>query len=228
MYSNKITISFRILKKMIAVALILGVYSCRSTDISLLHPKTKIETLLPALIPTFDFESFGKRFPHFLTIGSDSPPSIAYGSFTVLTKNNSHVADFNIIFQRDVEENICVYDTYGQKKGTIMCSLIDARQVDKGWWLIPSSCLFFIPNLLGMPLGASESEMQIEVTIFDDQHHLVGKYRSDVHKKKTYVAAYWGYSEPETRNYLIVFTKCMDEIKRQIANDYHRLSTALQ
>ena len=228
MYSKKITTSFCVLKKILLVALILGAYSCRSTDISMLHPKTKIETLLPALTPTFDFESFGIRFPHLITAGGDLSPSFVYGAFAVLANNSRHVADFNIIFQRDIEKNICVSDTYGNKKGTIKCSLIDARGVDKTWWLIPSCCLLFIPNLFGMPCWASEAEMQIEVAIFDDNNNLVGKYRSDVHQHKTYVAAYWGYNDPETRNYLLVFTKCMDEIKRQIANDYHRLYTALQ
>ena len=155
-------------------------------------------------------------------------PSFSYGAFAVLTNNSKHVADFNIIFQREVEENICVSDTYGQKKGTIICTLIDARGVNKGWWLVPSCCLLFIPNILGFPLGAFETEMQIEVFIFDVNNNLAGKYRSDIHKQKTYAAAYWGYNEPETRNNLLVFSKCMDDIKHQITNDYHRLNTVLQ
>jgi hypothetical protein len=206
--------------------LMFGVNSCKSLDSSTLHPKMKSEKLLPPLTPVLDVESFASRFPLAVTYGAGDGVSAVSG-----TRSNPHIADFNLIFQRDVEKNISEFDLMGEeKKGTIKCSFIDASGKYKGVvWNVISWFTLGIPYLFGMPANVREDEMQIEVSIFDIENRLVGRYRSDVHKNTSYNAMYWGYKEAVLPhiNYRLIFTKCMEDIKRQIEKDYSKLYDAL-
>ena len=203
-------------------------YSCKSLSPETLRPKTKNEKLLPPLTSVFDYESFYSVFP--ITISSGTVDTGAYGTgaFTAATYKNPILEDFKIIFQRDVNGNICVFDLDETRNGTIKCSLIEANGKQKYWWLIPSSLTFFIPNLLGMPLGSVEQELQIEVSIYDRNNNRIGRYTSDLHKDKSFSAMYYGYKSPSSKTNRLIFTKCMEDIKRQIEKDYNRLNEALK
>ena len=202
------------------------VSGCRSVNTSLLRPKTKIEKLLPVLTPVFDDLSFSRRFVSLIATGVGTATTGESVTYSMPTYYNPNVSNFFSIFQRNVEDNICVSDL-SKPKGSIKCSLIDAYGNMKTGWAILSVCLLCIPNLFGLPLLGIENELQIEVSIFDSKNDLVGRYRSDLYKEKSYFAMYWGYNAPEIRNNIVAFTKCMEEIKHQIEKDYDRLNAAL-
>ncbi len=204
-------------------AIVLSANSCRTLNSAALNPKMKNEKLLPPLTPVLDMESFGFIFGITQTYVS----SPGFTTMTMTAYSNPVLNDINVIFRRDVSENICA-GLLGNK-GTIRCRAIVGVQEAGGiGWLVASGLTFFIPNLLGMPIWNIESELQVEAAIFDVNNILIGQYISDSHCQKTYAAAYWGYFQPDRKNVRDIFTTCMEDIKRRIANDYDRLNDALK
>ena len=202
--------------------------SCKPLRITTLDPKVKNKQLLPPLDFVLETTSFGTIFGEVQSKGN------IYGNLggTISTETSSsqnpRINDFNVIFQRDVLNNIC--ELYGDKKGKIRCQAVVGKDNKNFGWMFLSIPLCFIPNFLGMPIYSHKTKLQIEVTIYDVNNRLVGKYTSDFHKQKSYAAMYWGYSIGNTpaRNVRLIFTECMEDIKRQIEKDYNRLNEALQ
>ena len=234
---NKIKGVFLILVAMISF----GFNSCKTLDMATLSPKVKNENLLPPLNSVLDVESFGSVFGLTKTIGYGSfggasknigrGYAIGYGTTSMksTTYSNPILNDIEVIFNRDVE-NIC--NLLGTPKGSMKCRVIVGEEKIYGGagWAVLSGFTLCIPNLFGMPIASPKGNLQIEVTIFDNNNSVVGKYTSDFHKQKTYVALYWGYSYNNSmkRNARLIFIGCMEDIKRQIAKDYDRLVKALQ
>lgn len=215
------------MKKLLLIcAVMLGLNGCVALSSTTLSPKIKNEKLLPPLVPVFDGESFFTHYPSSITLGSGA----VIGSTAIMnssTFSNPTLGDFDFIFQRDVDENICVPDmSYGEKKGTIRCSMYYAEYKEKFGWMIPSGLTLFIGCLLGMPSMSSESGLQIEVFVFDGNNKLVGKYRSDIHKRKHRHTLY-NTVKPRA-NQREMFIACMEDVKRLIASDYDRLNDTLE
>ena len=212
----------------VGTIMLFSISSCKTViSTTTLHPKMQNEQLLPPLTPVFDTESFGIRFPLQVSSMVNAGHQIMGAAGTY---DNPNLTNFRMIFQRDVEKNICRPNLDDKAKGTIKCSLVDAYDRTKEWWLIPSLLSGFTLNLLGMPRTTQYDELQIEVTIFDIENKLIGKYSSDALKSKTYTALYWGWgiSAANDVNKRKIFTECMEDIKRQITKDYSRLYDALK
>jgi len=225
----------------ILVVVAFGFNSCKTLDMSTLSPKMKNENLLPPLNPVLDVESFGSVFGLTKTTGHGSVSgasanigggyAIGMGSISMksTTYSNPVLNDIDVLFNRDVE-NIC--NLSGTPKGSIKCRLIVGEEKMSGGigWGLLSSVTLCIPNLLGMPIRSPKCNLQIEVTVFDNNDSVVGRYTSNFRKQKTYIALYWGYSYNDSmrRNARLIFTDCMEDIKRQIGKDYTRLMDALK
>ena len=221
-------VSFIILM-LCASALCFSASGCKSLDNTMLNPANKNQALLPPLNPVFDVESFGTVFP--LSISRGSAYATSYGaSFSSATYSNPTLHDINLIFERNVEGNICVPDFTGQKKGTIKCKLVSGDHSENLGCLAPSILTIFTLNLLGMPIVSDTIDLQTEVTIFDRNNRLIGKYTSDSYSHKSWTALYWGYSGKDApRNSArVVFIKCMEDIKQKIDKDSNRLNNALR
>jgi len=207
---------------MIALVFFVG-SSCKSLDNTTLNPKMKNEKLLPSLKPVFDEDSF----------------SVMYGTYVrsnYMVRYSPSLDDIKKIYERDLP-NIC--DFSGRAKGTIKCKAIDGKEEDRFWGNTSSAGCFFmfvtvgtlgISPLFGIPIQDTNSELQIEITIIDSNNYVVGRYKSDMHKQRTWQALYWGYNMDNAfrRNARLVFIACMEDIKRQINEDYYRLVKALQ
>jgi len=213
---------------------------CKSLNPTLLNPQMNNERLLPPLTPVFNEESFGTVIPLFISSGDSKMFGLGFGSSSTevaiiqsfsktITYRNPVINDLKTIFERDVERNITA-SSNGQQNGTIKCRLIDGKHSEGLGWCIFSSVTLGLFNLLGMPVSSNKYNLQIEVAIFDNNNNLVGRYTSDFHNQKSYMALYWGYSESNApRNSArIAFTKAMEDIKQQIEKDFDRLNRALR
>ena len=213
---------------LLAAGVIFSANSCKSLDYATLSPKMKNDKLLPPLTPTLDVASLGSVFPITQSVGSGY---VGYGTVSVYTSTHTNpvMNDLDVIFQRDISTNICDGLT-GTAKGSINCRAVVGKERRPRTWLVISGLTLCIPNLFGMPFGSSTAELQIEVTIFDGNNNIAGRYTSDIHKQKSYMAMYWGYSESDVyrKNARFVFTACMEDIKQQISRDYDRLIRTLQ
>ena len=200
--------------------------------ISTLQPKMKNDKLLPVLIPAIDANSFASIFGSTRTTGSGQTNyyggQTTYQNWSSTTYTNPRINEINTIFERDVLGNISA--SYGTTKGRIVCKAVIGYNSENLGWLVPNILLACVPAIFGAPMSSWKTQLQIEVMIYDVNNNVVGRYTSGLYQQKTYVAAYWGYhrGNSEPRSVRLVFTKCMEDIKRQIQRDYNRLNTALQ
>ncbi len=158
-----------------------------------------------------------------------------YGATYSSTTANPAFNDIKTIFERDLEN---ISQISGAPKGSIRCRAIDGKSKDGKHRMsveafslaVASGLTLCTANLVGMPISCSKSKLQIEVTILDSNNNVIGRYISDFHKSKSYVAMYWGYSlsQAPRKDARYVFTACMEDIKYQIEKDYTRLTEALK
>lgn len=218
---------------------------CRTVSIP---PQSRLVNLLPELTPLIDEASFIRGgYASAVTTGTStafafgSPLGVhGIGSHASATFSNPMLAMYAQVFQSDVERNISTINVTGNPYGFIVLSLVGSRRDHAGFgWTILSGLTAFIPNLFGMPAGAVEHVMQIEVSIYNRSGNRIGRYRSDIHRKRNYLAMWWGYGprwgdgphvvgSASIQSRLEAFTAGMEDIKRQIAWDRNRLVRELQ
>jgi len=222
--------------------LILGLIftSCRSLKLADLKPEPKNNKLLPTLQIRIDINSFESAY----TLGKATSTSsgTVYGQSTTgqnktqvsgigvsvsstTVSKDPRIQDAITIFDRDVKDNIT--NPYGESKGYILFKINASNsKVNLGWALL-SGVTLMIPNILGMPMSAYKIELDVDVEIYDNSEKLIGRYNG-VAKKKTYVAAYWGYGKDLERVANIKAVRAaMNQIKLQIENDYEKIISKL-
>lgn len=216
--------------------------SCATLNMTDLKPYPKNSSLLPALEPRIDMNSFESAY----SMGYSTGTSTGYG--TAITKNSAigiavnrssmskdpRVQDAITIFDRDVKDNIT--NPYGDKKGYILCKItVGSTKTGGLGWAFLSGLTLMIPNLFGMPFGVNKTSLDLEVEIYDLNENLVGKYNAQCYDK-TWIAMYYGYSgfgqdksaTPAARISSINAFKCaMNDIKSQIDKDFVRLNKEL-
>ncbi len=229
------------MKKLLFFFLIVtSLTGCKTLYLSELNPTQKYgNTSLPSLTPLIDVSSFETVFAASSTTTSsagymsgfnigNTPYVVGNSLSTSSTFRNPTINDLKVIFENDVRNNICT--KYGANKGYISCSVVTGANYNPlgAWWLTWCvGCGFW--QLLGVPTGSAKTYLQIQVNIFDINKNLVGSYTSPYIKSKAYVALYWGYTSATARRKTArdAFKECMDDIKKQIANDAKRLTAAL-
>ena len=216
--------------------------SCATIQMSDLKPYPENSSMLPALEPRVDMNSFESVY----SMGYSTGTTTGYG--TSITKNSAlgiainrssmskdpRVQDAITIFDRDVKDNIT--NPFGDKKGYILCKIAAGGTKTGGYgWAFLSGITLMIPNIFGMPMGFNKTSLDIEVEIYDLNEKLIGRYNAQCYDK-TWIAAYHGYSgigpdksaTPAARISSIKAFKCaMNDIKSQIDKDYVRLNKEL-
>jgi hypothetical protein len=203
-------------------ALILIANGCKFLSYSTLNPTVKNEKLLPMLTPVFDDLSFGTSGYN----GGD----VGYYNGGGTTSRTAWVNEMNTIFERDIRNNICD-ERNNEIKGTIKCKATYGKpKLFDYAGVYFSSFFLFVGNIFfGIPVSSSKYELQIEVTISDNNNKLIKRYTSDVHKQKAYAGIYYyKFSNAMSKCARLVFTECMIDIKRQISRDYNMLNDALK
>jgi hypothetical protein len=212
------------------------VSSCASMKMTDLKPEPKNSKLLPTLQTRIDINSFESAY----TLGTTTSTSTGtvYGQ-SKTGQNKSQVSGIGVsvssstmskdpriqdaitIFDRDVKDNIT--DPFGESKGYILCKINASKsKLNLGWALL-SGVTLMIPNILGMPMGAYKITLDVDVEIYDNSEKLIARYNG-VAKKKTYMAAYWGYGKDVERVANIkAFRDAMNQIKLQIENDHEKI-----
>ncbi len=211
-------------------AFALGATGCATLNNAELSPKMKNARLLPTLKPVMDETSFGSALGLTETVGGGSVGAGGTVFIGATTYANPALNDIDIIFRRDVGENICA-GLLGKAKGTIRCRAVLGGSKAGGYgWMVASCLTLAVPTFVGMPIGNRKGELQVEVTVYDADDNLVGQYTSEIHNSVEYIAFYWGYllENAKRKTARDNFTACMEDIKRQIAADYDRLNAALQ
>ena len=201
---------------------------CRSIYLSELSPQGEIQTKLPPLSPIMDIRSLEDAFGIYNTSSdSYSTGGVIFNTPYVNTTTNSttyrnqSIKDLDVIFTRDVQNNIC--ETYGNTKGYITCRITEGGSSKKGGGFTFLSWVlgYCVTNLFGMPYATTKSAFEVQVNIYDRNQNLVGSYVSPYIAKKEFVALYYGYtvSDGKRKTAMTAFKACMNNIKRQINSD---------
>lgn len=205
--------------------------SCKTLSLTALSPTGKNEKLLPPLGIIVDEPSFASALgaTTSASTGSVYTTSETGGIVSSSTKTYSNplIQYIITIYERDI---LNISDTYGDQKGYAKCRLITGSSVQGGYGLaFLSGFTLLVPNLFGMPFANHKSTMQIEVSIYDNEERLVGKYLSNFKSNKVPIALY-GYGEGAAEIYTVIttFKECMNDIKLAIADDYDRLAPLLK
>jgi hypothetical protein len=201
-----------------------------------LKPEPKNSKLLPTLQTRIDLNSFESAYSLGTAtsssmgtlsgqtkIGNNKTQTTGIGTSVTSTtmSKDPRIQDAITIFDRDVKDNIT--DPFGNSKGYILCKINASNQkVNLGWALL-SGVTLMIPNILGMPMSSYKITLDVDVEIYSNTEKLVGRYNG-IAKKKTYVAAYWGYGKDAARvANARAFREAMQQIKIQIEGDYDRI-----
>ncbi len=221
-YMNYKVLLFNFLVAVCLVGALSGLSSCRTVKYSELSPIGAIPTLLPPLDATIDVRSLERVFGATFTQGYVSD----FGFYGGITYSNPLVQDIITLYQRDMRN---IAEEYGQIRGTAVCRLVDGEVGAGGFgWTLLSGMTLFIPNLAGMPLVYVKAAMQLEMSVFDLEGALVGRYTSDYHEERVPVALYHGYGGDAVLKVAIdSYKSCMADIRNLVELDFNRIISAL-
>lgn len=198
------------MKKIVLMALCLGIFSCKSLNYEDLNTnKSQNENLLKTIEPIVNHS----RLEEVYSAGSyNSYSNTNSGAYANSQSNNVYafgnqytstvssyskdvrVKDAVRIFDKEVKENIIELE--GENRGYIILSL-GYRGNDSSVALpIFSGLSLYTFNLLGMPNDNIKQSLEVEVEIRDLKNNRIKRYTETV-LDSDYVALYYGY-HPDT------------------------------
>lgn len=237
-------------KLFICTLIIISSYfiSCKTIQLSDLHPTGSLNQLLPRMEPQIDMNSFQANYG-LSTIynynntntnnqhDSDYPYNYnanqSYYSTRIIDKR---LQDAIVICEREIKNNIT--SNTGKALGHINIKIPACETSIRGVPLYVLSCMLLsIPNWFGMPSMLYRTELEIELEITDCNNNIIGFYQS-YGSKTIPVAAWHGYrgggfvltgSEPAARKSNIEAIKiAMKDIKLKIEKDYQKIIEQLE
>jgi hypothetical protein len=150
---------------------------------------------------------------------------------------DQRIEDAVTLYERDVERNICNFDT--EKVGYIVCEIPVKISQNKGQFLyyVPHLVTLGISSLLGIPNFIFQTEIEIQVEIFDNDKNRIARY-SGYGKGRVASALYWGYRVPfevfrtgeesgVRKANIDAFKMAMNEVKEKIDTDHDMLMKKL-
>lgn len=152
-------------------------------------------------------------YPLGLGVGVTESSSVSYAS--------SDLNNIKSLYYANMYDNII--SKVGEKKGKVVCRLVTGKSDDNYGFTVLSACLLCIPNLFGMPIGSTTTDMMVEMDFMDSNNNVVATYKSRHHKLKKYAALYWGYGDTSEVTIAETFKQCLDDINKQIKGDYDNL-----
>ncbi len=221
--------------------MLITILSCRAIQITDLQPEPKNIELLPYLEPQIDYYSLQSAYSSGSTtfqIYSTGFPGESNGIISLQTyagnsviSGDQRMEDVVTLYERDVERNICDFDT--KKVGYIVCEIPVNISQNTGQFLyyVPHLVTLGISSLLGIPNFFLQTEIELQVEIFDLDKNRIARY-SGYGKGKVASALYWGYRIPfeafrtgresgvrKANN--DAFKMAMIDIKEQIEEDHN-------
>jgi hypothetical protein len=159
-------------------------------------------------------------------VSNSYDPSVNSSVLTVY--RDPRIQDAITLYERETKSSIT--DPLGQPYGYIHYKVPVSYIRPRGTGLVVlSSFMLMIPNVLGMPFGAYETNLEVEVEILNANREIIGRYQA-TGKGKALVAIWWGYTsaDAERVSNIEAIKMAMQDIKKQILADHAQLYTRLQ
>jgi len=95
-------------------------------------------------------------------------------------------------------------------------------------FLYLSVLTFFIPPLVGLPMGHYDTQLDIDVVIADREGNVIGRYNA-LSRSRVPLAMYYGYDadDAERESAIRAIKEALSDIKAQIAADAPELTARL-
>ena len=199
-------------KQILYLVIILLFFSCKSFDRELINPQNNpLDNKLPAME----------------VVVKNNLVAIVDQSGTLI---GASPEDVHTYFDREVTENLT--NPYGEKKGTIVLKVSTIDSKPKGMWLYAFGTVWTltIANVFGLPMGAHESIVEVDLEIMDFNRRLIGKYRGSGHSRV--VKGYYSDQNYRDRDmarasYILAVKDAVEEAKTKLIPDIKRLQSEL-
>lgn len=179
--------------------------SCRSVGYEDLTPSIRPNN---NLLPVLEVKTDTKIYPKKEKIGKK-------------TYNDSRGTDAETIFIKEVRENII--EPTGEKKGYITMRISYEDTDSVGLYKLTAfvGCLGLgVPFLFGVPAGALNQDLEVEVQIQNNHKDVIKRYTERVADTE-YVAAWWGYKRKDVSRKVAAenLKHALENIRYKINND---------
>ena len=222
------------MKKLLMLwSMVLVLSACKSVSFNDLNLRAPNSQLLPPLRTEVDKDSIKDSFDttiHGSSAGSGFESedwSVSGDTYTFVKKKDSRTRDMITLFERNVEN---ISQVYGTRKGSIKMRFTNSRIYSSGYYYtVPSWISIYSLNLLGFPFGYRNTDLEVEVSILNNNGDLIWK-STEMGKGEEIVAMYYGYSEEEAlvMSSIKALKDALRKINRNIANDFERINAGLQ
>lgn len=214
-------------------SVVLVLSACKSVSFNDLTMRVPNPQLLPPLKAEVDQASIKDSFDTTITgssagsgLGSEDW-RVSGESYTFVKKKDSRTRDMITLFDRNVEN---ISQVYGERKGSIKMRFTNSRIYSSGlYYTVPSWVSLYSLNLLGFPYGYKNTDLEVEVSIFNKQGDLVWKDTKTGNGEEI-VAMYYGYNEEEALvlSSIRALKDALRKINLDIANDFEGIIKGLQ
>ena len=168
------------MKKLLLLwSVMLVLSACKSVTFNDLKLYAPNRDLLPPLKAEVDKDSIKDSFDTMIQGSSagggfeSDDWSVSGDSYTFVKKKDSRTRDMITLFERNVEN---ISQVYGARKGSIKMRFTNSRIYASGYYYtVPSWISIYSLNLLGFPYGYKNTDLEVEVSIFNTNGDLIWK-----------------------------------------------------
>jgi hypothetical protein len=215
------------LNKLILFTILALAAGCRTIHLSEFRPEPANAKLLPALDMDIDMASLESAYwGNSVVVASNSYDPVENRQVYMLHRD-IRIQDAVTLYERETRDNIT--NPIGQPYGFIYYKIPVSYIRHRGTGLfVLSSFMLMLPNVLGLPFGGYEINMEVEVEILNSNREVIGRY-TGLGKGAAPVAFWWGYTPADAQRISNVksIKAAMNQIKQQINRDYEHLQREL-
>ena len=222
------------MKKLLLLwSVMLVLSACKSVTFNDLKLYAPNRDLLPPLKAEVDKDSIKDSFDTMIQGSSagggfeSDDWSVSGDSYTFVKKKDSRTRDMITLFERNVEN---ISQVYGARKGSIKMRFTNSRIYASGYYYtVPSWISIYSLNLLGFPYGYKNTDLEVEVSIFNNNGDLIWK-TTQTGNGEEMVAMYYGYNEEEAlvMSSIKALKDALRKVNLNIANDFGKINSSLQ
>lgn len=222
------------MKKLLLLwSVMLVLSACKSVTFNDLKLYAPNRDLLPPLKAEVDKDSIKDSFDTMIQGSSagggfeSDDWSVSGDSYTFVKKKDSRTRDMITLFERNVEN---ISQVYGARKGSIKMRFTNSRIYASGYYYtVPSWISIYSLNLLGFPYGYKNTDLEVEVSIFNTNGDLIWK-TTQTGNGEEMVAMYYGYNEEEAlvMSSIKALKDALRKVNLNIANDFGKINSGLQ
>lgn len=222
------------MKKLLLLwSVMLVLSACKSVTFNDLKLYAPNRDLLPPLKAEVDKDSIKDSFDTMIQGSSagggfeSDDWSVSGDSYTFVKKKDSRTRDMITLFERNVEN---ISQVYGARKGSIKMRFTNSRIYASGYYYtVPSWISIYSLNLLGFPYGYKNTDLEVDVSIFNTNGDLIWK-TTQTGNGEEMVAMYYGYNEEEAlvMSSIKALKDALRKVNLNIANDFGKINSSLQ